>query len=98
MDTSRISDVDVGYKVFNQVSRSVFIPKGYKLEFSPKKIDVKNEDYRILMEYHLEGDKLLFNKEIIFYNGIIPVDRVKEWNALQLEMSRFYSDFVLLTR
>lgn len=98
LDSTRISDVDLGYKVYNMVERKVTIPAGYKLQFAPKKIDVNTRDYRILMEYVLEGNTLRFQKTIIFYNGIIPVEKVEEWNALQKNMASFYSDFVVLSR
>lgn len=98
LDTTRISDVDLGYKVFNNVTRTVTIPAGYKLKYAPKKIDETTKDYRILIEYKQEGNTLKFTKTIIFFNGIIPVEQLDEWNTLHQSMSKFYSDFVVLSK
>lgn len=98
IDSNRVADVDLGYKLYTNVTRSVELPEQVRLLYAPEKLDIKTENFRILMEYRLNGKTLTYTKTVVFYNGIIPVEAKDEWNEIHSKMIRYYSDYVVLTR
>lgn len=98
LDSTRISDVDFGYKMFSNKTCKVEFPANTRIRYMPAKLDVNNADYRILMEYKMEGNTLVYTKQIIFYDGKIPAKGSKEWAEVYKLMTRFYSDYVVLSR
>lgn len=97
LDSTRISDVDFGYKMFSNKTCRVEFPVNTRVRYMPAKLDVTNTDYRILMEYKMDGNTLVYTKQIIFYDGKIPAKGTKEWSEVYKLMNRFYSDYVVLS-
>ncbi len=98
IDSNRIADVDLGSKVYQTTIRTLILPSSASLFYVPQKVDIKNDDFRVLMEYSLKGTTLTYTKTIIFYNGTIPVENREKWNEAHEAMTKFYTDYVVLNR
>lgn len=98
MDSTRIADMDMGWKWYTTKTTTVQLPANSRIRYMPKKVDVQTEHYRILMEYQLKGDQLVYTKTIIFFDGRIPQKGMPEWNLLHKQIRSFYEDYVVITK
>jgi hypothetical protein len=74
------------------------VPKGYKVDYLPEAVTKQTPDYIINLNYQQKGNKVIYQKKIIFTNGIIPSASFKDWNDTQKLMRKFYKDQIVLNK
>lgn len=98
IDSTRISDIEFSHKIFKETVTEFTVPKGYKVDYLPEAVAKESPDYIVNLNYQQKGNKIIYNKKIIFPTGLIPSTSFKNWNAAQKEMRKFYKDQIVLVK
>ncbi len=94
-DTAKRSDFDFGEKICQKMEVKLDLGN-LKVDYMPANINVNNEFYKIHMGLAVQGNTLVYKREIIIKQGYIPVSELKNWNDLHAKMNSFYNDYIIL--
>lgn len=98
IDSTRINDIEFSHKIFHETTTEFTVPKGYKVDYLPEAVTRQTPDYIINLNYQQKGSKVIYQKKIIFTNGLIPAPSFKDWNDTQKLMHKFYNDKIVLNK
>lgn len=98
IDTNRLSYVKFPEKVLNLTSIELDIPKGYKVKHLPANMEFMHHKFSFRVKFEQKAGKLLYVKEIVVGDGIIPKECFKLWNECVMQLNKIYEDQVVLVR
>ena len=97
-DSTRKADYEFSSKIYNFSKTDFIVPQGFKIDYLPTPIHVKSENYIFNLEYKLEGDRVIYTKEIIIPNAVIRKAEFKSWNKVVKDLRKFYNDQIVLIK
>ena len=98
IDTNRLSYVKFPEKVLNLSSIVLEIPKGYKIKHLPANMEFMHEKFSFRIKFEANQNKLVYVKEIVVGDGIIPRSCFKQWNDCIIKLNKIYEDRVVLVK
>jgi hypothetical protein len=54
------------------------LPSGYKVEYLPENVNIENEFGKFRCTLQISNDKVIYQRDLHLYKGIIPVEKFKE--------------------
>ncbi len=97
-DSLRKNDYEFNNRYFINTTTTLTIPVGYSLKKIPGAVEIKNDDYEFLLNYKVEGSKLLLNKQIKIKSVLLKKPNFKTWNKHIREIKNFYHSPVILLK
>lgn len=98
IDTKRLSYVKFPEKVLNLSSMVLEIPKGYKIKHLPSNLEFTHEKFSFRVKFEANEHKLVYVKEIVVGDGIIPRNCFKKWNDCIVKLNKIYEDRIVLVK
>lgn len=98
IDVSRLSYVKFPEKVLNLSSIVLEIPKGYRVKHLPTNMEFMHEKFSFRVKFEATHNKLVYIKEIVVGDGVIPRSCFKQWNECILKLNKIYEDRVVLVK
>lgn len=59
----------------------LIIPEGYRVKEIPQDMEIETDDYDFTIRYTVNGDSILYHKEITIKKTILPKSNFRQWNA-----------------
>ncbi|WP_299455333.1 transglutaminase family protein [uncultured Microscilla sp.] len=98
IDTNRLSYVKFPEKVLNLTNITLNIPKGYKIKHLPTNMEFMHHKFSFRVKFEQKQGKILYVKEIVVGDGIIPKECFKTWNECIIQLNKIYEDQVVLVK
>ncbi len=100
IDSDRVEDLVLPYKMAEVYDVSLVIPAGYEISYMPKNYAVEHEDFKIELDFRKSAteDKIIYSKRIVMKEGAIRRDNFEEWNRSVKALQDRYEDRVILRR
>lgn len=86
------------YKQHLVYETELTIPKGYKISQLPSGISIDDAGYAFKVAYTLNGEKLLYRKEILIKNTALPKKQFGKWNESIQQLKKCYNEQVTLVK
>ncbi len=97
-DTSRMSKIAYGHKLYYTHSYNYSIPSGYTVKELPKSLTINNSDYSFLLTYKQVGNQIVYEKTLILNSGYIDKKGIKQWNADINALEKNYNSYIILSK
>ncbi len=97
-DSTRKNDYELNHKVFVSTQIEFAIPEGYKSDYLPDALSLKNTDYSFDASYALKGNSIVYTKKIIVNTPILKKKDFPAWNQFVKSINKFYSDQIVLVK
>ncbi len=94
----RQSDLDFGKKVNTKMEVVIELPSDYKLTSVPENLSVSEEEFSFRLDYKVEGNKVIYTKEIAIHKGIISKKSFKVWNESLKKLNVVYGSPIILKK
>lgn len=98
IDTARKQDYLMPYKFHINNTTELQLPEGFTVAELPKPLEIKNSTYSFDLRYELNGNKLLYKKELLILNPLIKVNQFSTWNADNAKLNNFYNEQITLKK
>jgi hypothetical protein len=95
---TRVADCHFDEKILHQSQVKLQVPAGYKVKHLPTAVNVQNADFHLKLGYKLEGNTLVYEKEMAVPSGIVRKANFKAWNEALAQLKKAYEDQVILTK
>lgn len=97
-DTNRMSKLAYGHKIFYHHQYEMQLPKGYSVKEVPKPFVVQTKDYRFEVNFKLSGGAIIYEKQLILFNGYVSKKGIKQWNTDIKNLNNAYQSYIVLTK
>lgn len=97
-DTNRMSKLAYGHKIFYHHQYEMQLPKGYSVKELPKPFMVQTKDYRFEINFKLSGGVIVYEKQLILYNGYVSKQGIKQWNTDVKNLNNAYQSYIVLSK
>jgi hypothetical protein len=94
----RQSDLDFGKKINTRMEVVIELPSEYKLSSVPDNLSVSEEEFSFKIGYKVEGNKVIYTKEIAIDKGIISRKSFKVWNESLKKLNTVYSSPIVIKK
>ena len=74
------------------------LPTGYKIISVPDSLNIQNADYGVQASYTINGNKVIFKKNISFNTGRIRKDDFENWKAFAKKLKDFNSNLIAIQK
>ena len=81
VDSNRLSSYEFSHKVLKKTAIAFKIPTGYQVSYMPAPCEIANSHFELKAKYHLEGDSLIYQKEIRINSLFLNKSEFALWNA-----------------
>ncbi|NNV54464.1 transglutaminase-like domain-containing protein [Limnovirga soli] len=98
IDTARKQDYLMPYKFHISNITELQLPDGFTVAELPKPLEIKNSTYSFDLRYALNGNKLVYKKELMILNPLIKVNQFNTWNADNAKLNNFYNEQITLKK
>jgi hypothetical protein len=98
IDTARKQDYLMPYKFHISNITELQLPDGFTVAELPKPLEIKNSTYSFDLRYELNGNKLVYKKELMILNPLIKVNQFNTWNADNAKLNNFYNEQITLKK
>ena len=98
IDTNRLSYVKFPEKVLNLTNIILQIPKGYKVKHLPGEMEFMHDKFSFRVKFEQRQNTLVYIKEIVVGDGIIPRQCFKTWNQCISQLNKIYEDQIVLVK
>lgn len=98
IDTNRLSYVKFPEKVLNLTSIVLELPEGYRVKHLPQGMEFMHEKFSFRVNFEAYKNKVVYIKEIVVGDGIIPRTCFKKWNKCIIQLNKIYEDQIVLTK
>lgn len=98
LDSSRVNDYELDHKLFVSEHTEFILPSGYKVDYLPKELKRKYENFSFNLTCSQVGNMVVYEKQITIDNAIIRKNDFKDWNSCIKELRKFYNDQIVLVR
>jgi transglutaminase-like putative cysteine protease len=95
---SRQSDIDFGEKVNKNTMIELEIPDGYNVSYLPEKLSISDPEFSFHIQYTLQGNRILYTKELKITDGIIRKKSFTRWNAAIKQLAEAYESQIVLKK
>jgi hypothetical protein len=95
---TRQSDMDFGEKLHKKYFIELQIPEGFKIASLPENLTISDPEFSFIINYKAEGNKIIYNKELIIHQGIIKKSSFSKWNAAIKQLTRAYENQIVLKK
>jgi len=97
-DSTRKNDYELNHKVYISTQIELAIPEGYKSDYLPDAVSLKNADYSFEASYALKGNAIVYSKKIIVNTPILRKKGFPAWNQFVKNVNKFYNDQIVLVK
>ena len=97
-DSTRKSDYELRHKIFVTTQVEFAIPEGYKSDYLPDPVSLKNPEYSFEASFALKGNNILYTKKIAVHTPILKKKDFDSWNLFVKNINKFYNDQVVLVK
>lgn len=94
----RKQDFLLPYKTYDVVKTTFQIPTGYKVSRLPDNLNLKNDDYEIVLQYETNGNTIIYTKTFNFKNAKIKSTKFEQWQEHLKMLKNHYSDQIELSK
>jgi transglutaminase-like putative cysteine protease len=94
----RKKDLMFNYKSHDDITITLEIPSGYKVSKLPNNFEINNDDYSISLKYEVKGNTIIYRKMFDFKNPILKSSKFDEWKKNHLQLTKNYSEQIVLTK
>lgn len=98
MDSTRKNDYWFSYKYHIEHESEITLPAGFTAQQLPQAVSITRPGYSFNLQYALVKNKLVYKKELIIYNTILPASSFSEWNADIEKLHTFYLEQITLKK
>jgi hypothetical protein len=77
----RKNDYAFPYRENYVSSIRIVIPDGYRVKGIPQDMEIETDNYAFSIRYTVEGDSILYHKEITIKKTTLPKSNFRQWNA-----------------
>lgn len=98
LDEDRETAYDLRFALNRKYTTRFEIPAGYQIGFVPEPLHIDGLFFSIDIEAQVEGNTLVYTKQIRFENGMIPAANIPTWNAAVEQLQNTYSQYASLKR
>ncbi|MES2733021.1 MAG: transglutaminase domain-containing protein [Bacteroidota bacterium] len=95
---TRQSDIDFGEKIHKKTIINLQIPDGYSVSHLPAKVDISDPEFSFSINYALNGNTVVYTKELNIPQGIIKKASFSQWNMANRKLTKAYEDQILLKK
>ena len=89
-------DKEFRYKYVDSFEFEFTIPENYSLDFIPKGYSYNSDDFGIDIRYHVEGNKVLYQKKLYLDCLVMEKEQFEEWNNMISGLKKAYKDVLVL--
>jgi hypothetical protein len=97
-DTSRLSKLAYGYKLYYTHHYTYQLPKGYSVKQLPEPVKIENDECIMELTFRQSGDKVVYEKKLILLTGYIAKNNIKRWNADITKLEKGYNSYIILSK
>ncbi len=97
-DSTRKNDYELSHKIFLTTQIEFAIPEGYKSDYLPDPVSLKNAEYSFEGSYAMKGNTILYTKKIAVHTPILKKKDFAAWNLFIKDINKFYNDQVVLVK
>ncbi|MEL6989829.1 MAG: hypothetical protein AAGK97_18620, partial [Bacteroidota bacterium] len=95
-------DREVDY-MFNNVyslkyKTSIEIEEGWDVQYLPESLDIDNDQYAFKLNYKVDGNQIIYSKELNIKDALLKVSAFENWNADIASLDAFYNDQIILKK
>ncbi len=94
----RHQDFLFSYKTYDVVKTIFQIPTGYKVSRIPENLNLKTDDYEIILNYETSGNTIIYTKTFNFKNAKIKSKKFDQWQEHLKMLKNHYSDQIELSK
>ena len=99
IDTAkRKLDYRFPYKGFSQQQTEFILPEGIGVKSLPEAMHIERNGYRFDISYQKRDNKVIYTKELILNDIILPKNRFAEWNADIRQLKKTYHEYLVLSK
>lgn len=99
IDTAaRTAPLEIEYQSTEKHVSVLTIPEGYEISCMPKDQDFSIGDYSYTIKYHVEGNKLYCEKQIVISSLMIQPSQFGQWNRFVESLTAASSENVTLSK
>ena len=94
----RKNDYEFEYKNNYESNISLLIPNGYKISKMPENLEIKEDNFNILINFKQIGSKIIYNKQFIIKNAVIKANEIERWNESIKKLNTVYNQQITLSK
>lgn len=98
LDEDRKCDYHFSYKHAYDETEDFGLPTGYEIEHVPENLEIDNEFYHFSFIYSTNGSRVKLEKKLIIKKGVIPIEKIAQWNADISKLRTRYDDRLILSK
>ena len=99
LDTAkRKLDCWLPYKAHLHQQTELILPEGVRVISMPEAVHIDRGSYRFDISYHLEGNRVIYIKDLIVSDIVLPKSQFAQWNTDIRQLKKTYLEQIVLSK